>query len=180
MSSLKDIINQDSDHGDSDPVKREVPGPRPVDSAEFTGPFSSHASPSDASLAPSLPHGQRQSPNPHNRLSPGLGRPQSSSPATSTRGSRRRSNTSVDSMDAYYGYGPGNPGQSSSAPSRGFVPGVPGGENPVKLTPITGRVSRAKKGVPVHTCELCRPPKVRVRSSSTSVAGSGDVQADRL
>jgi hypothetical protein len=31
---------------------------------------------------------------------------------------------------------------------------------PVKLTPITGRVSRAKKGVPVHTCESCKPPKV--------------------
>lgn len=33
-------------------------------------------------------------------------------------------------------------------------------EPPVKLTPITGRVSRAKKGVPVHVCEICKPPKV--------------------
>ncbi len=32
---------------------------------------------------------------------------------------------------------------------------------PIKLTPITGRVSRAKKGVPVHTCDTCKPPKVR-------------------
>jgi hypothetical protein len=33
------------------------------------------------------------------------------------------------------------------------------GEASVKLTPITGRVSRAKKGVPVHVCATCRPPK---------------------
>jgi hypothetical protein len=28
------------------------------------------------------------------------------------------------------------------------------------LKPIGGRVSRAKKGVPVHVCELCTPSKV--------------------
>lgn len=38
------------------------------------------------------------------------------------------------------------------------------GEVQVKLTPITGRVSRAKKGVPVHTCEICRPPKTFTRA----------------
>ncbi|KAK5987435.1 hypothetical protein PT974_11562 [Cladobotryum mycophilum] len=37
-------------------------------------------------------------------------------------------------------------------------------EAPVKLTPITGRVSRAKKGVPVHTCEVCRPAKTFTRA----------------
>jgi hypothetical protein len=31
----------------------------------------------------------------------------------------------------------------------------------MRLTPITGRVSRAKKGVPVHVCDLCKPAKVR-------------------
>jgi hypothetical protein len=31
---------------------------------------------------------------------------------------------------------------------------------PIKLTPITGRVSRAKKGIPVYTCDICKPPKV--------------------
>ncbi|KAI1353493.1 hypothetical protein F5Y01DRAFT_323133 [Xylaria sp. FL0043] len=30
---------------------------------------------------------------------------------------------------------------------------------PVNLTPATGRVSRAKKGGPVHTCDICRPLK---------------------
>jgi hypothetical protein len=27
-------------------------------------------------------------------------------------------------------------------------------------TPVTGRISRAKKGVPIHTCDICRPVKV--------------------
>ncbi|KAI4592159.1 hypothetical protein KJ359_011487 [Pestalotiopsis sp. 9143b] len=42
--------------------------------------------------------------------------------------------------------------------------GNPTGDVQVKLTPITGRVSRAKKGVPVHTCEICRPPKTFTRA----------------
>lgn len=81
------------------------------------------------------------------------------------------SNTSTDSMDSHYGhrhghghgYGHGHDhslghnGRFSNAPMR---PHLPQQEAPVKLTPITGRVSRAKKGVPVHTCDICRPPKV--------------------
>ena len=31
-------------------------------------------------------------------------------------------------------------------------------------TPITGRIRRAKTGVPVHTCELCRPAKTFTRA----------------
>ncbi|KAI3316767.1 hypothetical protein HD806DRAFT_419274 [Xylariaceae sp. AK1471] len=47
------------------------------------------------------------------------------------------------------------PVKNSTEPSLGSVP--------VKLTPITGRVSRAKKGVPVHVCEICKPPKTFTR-----------------
>lgn len=72
---------------------------------------------------------------------------------------RLQSANSPDSMDPSYDRGPGHahlgvayPG----APSRPFVP--------TKLTPITGRVSRAKKGLAVHTCELCRPPKTFTRA----------------
>ncbi|CAG8976305.1 hypothetical protein HYALB_00005711 [Hymenoscyphus albidus] len=35
---------------------------------------------------------------------------------------------------------------------------------PVKYTPVTGRISRAKKGVPVHTCDICRPAKTFTRA----------------
>lgn len=38
------------------------------------------------------------------------------------------------------------------------------GEPAVKLTPVTGRVSRAKKGMPVHICEMCHPPKTFTRA----------------
>lgn len=65
-------------------------------------------------------------------------------------------------MDYTPGYHVGGSSQASksgspSRPSRGSEPaeGVP-----VKYTPITGRVSKAKKGVPVHTCDICRPVKV--------------------
>lgn len=32
----------------------------------------------------------------------------------------------------------------------------------MKYTPVTGRVSKALKGVPVHTCHDCVPPRVRI------------------
>jgi hypothetical protein len=91
----------------------------------------------------------------------------SSRPATE----RRRSNASTDSMDQQSPYAHGHAGPSSSSgglapsnqPMRPFASMQSGGELPVKLTPITGRVSRAKKGVPVHTCESCRPAKVSFR-----------------
>lgn len=80
---------------------------------------------------------------------------------------RRESNTSVDSMDQH-GYGSAASSSSMGGTSGGGLPpnhprrpmGSPNPEVPIRLTPITGRVSRAKKGVPVHTCDMCNPPKV--------------------
>jgi hypothetical protein len=80
--------------------------------------------------------------------------------------SRRESTTSLDSMD-HTGYGSGassssigggrHPYRSLSRP----ISDAPAQETQqVRLTPITKRVSRAKKGVPVHVCDTCRPPKV--------------------
>ncbi|KAI0431177.1 hypothetical protein F5Y09DRAFT_355119 [Xylaria sp. FL1042] len=84
----------------------------------------------------------------------------------------RRSVDSTESMDPT-GYGAYTQSSSSSTmpPGRSNVSSrpmssVPGESNilPVKLTPITGRVSRAKKGVPVHTCDICKPPKTFTRA----------------
>lgn len=80
---------------------------------------------------------------------------------------RRESNTSVESMDQH-GYGSAASSSSMGGASGGGLPqnhprrpmGSPNPEVPIRLTPITGRVSRAKKGVPVHTCDMCNPPKV--------------------
>ncbi|KAH8175714.1 hypothetical protein LIA77_04132 [Sarocladium implicatum] len=77
-------------------------------------------------------------------------------------GYRRRSNASADSMDSYYahGYLPDRSAVSTSAAMRPNLPAPAGSDGqPVKLTPITGRVSKAKKGIPVHECDICQPPK---------------------
>lgn len=105
-------------------------------------------------------------------------------------GSRRGSEYSVHSQGHEYAQHPGHPNVASSSrhgaemmeydyaqeapygqqdPYGGAhlrsaaVPGSPS-EYPVKRTPITGRVSRAKKGIPVHTCEECHPPKTFTRA----------------
>lgn len=126
--------------------------------SESTPSTSRYASPTNASFVQSSSQGQRQSLLSHSSH-PLVSETTPSSPGTSS-GSRRRSNTSSDSMDtSYYGHGHG---YVPAGPSRSYAAAdSTGGETPVKLTPITGRVSRAKKGVPVHICELCRPPKVR-------------------
>lgn len=75
--------------------------------------------------------------------------------------SRRESTASTESMDPS-GYG-GRGRGTSSGPMRPM--GSPSAvDNSLRLTPITRRVSRAKKGVPVHTCETCRPPKVSINN----------------
>ncbi|KAK8069471.1 zinc finger protein LEE1 [Apiospora phragmitis] len=66
----------------------------------------------------------------------------------------------MNQMRGYNGPGSGAAG-GSSQPNR---PMATQPEPPVKLTPITGRVSRAKKGVPVHVCEVCKPPKTFTRA----------------
>ncbi|KAI5927214.1 hypothetical protein F4810DRAFT_706592 [Camillea tinctor] len=86
---------------------------------------------------------------------------------------RRRSTDSIESttMDPTRYGGPGQSSSSSMTPSgRTNMPSrpilnAPGeGNLPIKLTPITGRVSRAKKGMPVHICDICRPPKTFTRA----------------
>ncbi|KAJ3576123.1 hypothetical protein NPX13_g3802 [Xylaria arbuscula] len=61
-----------------------------------------------------------------------------------------------------------DPSQTSQIPSYPMPTG-PGEEDiPVKLTPINGRVSRAKKGVPIHICDICKPPKSFTRAEHLS------------
>ncbi|KAI0179191.1 hypothetical protein GGR52DRAFT_295974 [Hypoxylon sp. FL1284] len=82
----------------------------------------------------------------------------------------RRSTASSESMDPNV-YGGSIQGSSSgrgippsTMPTRPMGSASAEGSVPVKLTPITGRVSRAKKGVPVHTCDICNPPKTFTRA----------------
>jgi len=39
-----------------------------------------------------------------------------------------------------------------------------GMDAPIKYTPVTGRISRSKKGTPVYTCDTCRPMKTFTRA----------------
>lgn len=166
MASLKEIMNVDEDSFDPDPhkkVKESVPrSSRAPDSIPST---SSYASPTESSFASSSgnPTIQSSSTHPPQPLPTETASP---SPGASNPDSRRRSNTSSDSMDPLYygqshGYVPGSMATSSGVP-RPYPATAPPNEGSVKLTPITGRVSRAKKGQPVHICQECN--KVRQRT----------------
>lgn len=79
------------------------------------------------------------------------------SETSSTQG---ESSTTVASMDPNQ-YGPVSHRHASGASSTRHSSrssDVP--EGTVKYTPVTGRVSRAKKGQPVHVCDTCKPSKV--------------------
>ncbi|TLS24669.1 hypothetical protein PpBr36_08122 [Pyricularia pennisetigena] len=97
---------------------------------------------------------------------------------------RRHSTTSASTMDQH-GYSPLSPmrmgttggpgraaslggfvdssGQASSVANRPLQPQTHL-ESPIRLTPITGRISRARKGQPVHVCDVCRPAKTFTRA----------------
>ncbi|KAL3608200.1 hypothetical protein FPOAC2_03193 [Fusarium poae] len=79
-----------------------------------------------------------------------------SSPTTTTdlnmNSRRRRSNMSIDSNET--SYAPAQHASSSNTPMRPF-PATASGESHVRLTPITRKISKAKKGVLVHNCDQC-------------------------
>lgn len=58
----------------------------------------------------------------------------------------------------------GSPAMRIPAGMRPYesVPEGQAGSASVKYTPVTGRVSKALKGVPVHTCHDCVPPRVSI------------------
>lgn len=177
MASLKQIMNVDEDNFDSDSHKRaQDADPRSARASASTPSTSSYSSATNPPFASSS--SAIHSFNPSSSTGP-LSRAahsvvaeapsSSSSPGTVTANLRRVSSTSTESMDSSYyaqsqGHGQGydgHPMSSSAGPSRSHMMGAGGVDGPPRLTPITGRVSRAKKGQPVHVCELCRPPKVR-------------------
>ncbi len=89
--------------------------------------------------------------------------PTLSASATPRQSSRLRSTTSADSMMDRPRYAPP---PSSSSMGLGSLQRPMPLHHPAttqftpKITPKTGRVSKAKKGLPVHICDACNPPKV--------------------
>lgn len=186
MSSLQSIMNLDEDQQDpAGPVdKKNKDQAAPASFFRRHGPSASTSSTQlMTSSAPSITvpvtgenniYYPSQQPSDANLSSASSGwRPAeassahpTSSAASSAHGDQRRQSvTSVESMDQY-GYassssmGGGSGGAFPPNHPRRPMGASPGQDVPVRYTPITGRVSRAKKGVPVHICEFCNPPKV--------------------
>ncbi|KAE9367635.1 hypothetical protein N431DRAFT_348591 [Stipitochalara longipes BDJ] len=65
-------------------------------------------------------------------------------------------------------YQPRSPtqGSTSSSSLQTLRASKPAADTPMKYTSRTDRSSRARKGVPVHTCDICLPVKVRSLSQS--------------
>jgi hypothetical protein len=152
MSRLKDIMDVDVEPLESQAYRRSR------EAAKLQASLPAIAPSAETSLPPIVD--QESGTVPKRRRSNRALRP--AAPAHRPASARRRSSATEEGMDFTFGYQAGGSSQASksgspSRPSRGSEPaeGVP-----VKYTPITGRVSKAKKGVPVHTCDICRPVKV--------------------
>ncbi|AEO64534.1 uncharacterized protein THITE_47417 [Thermothielavioides terrestris NRRL 8126] len=80
---------------------------------------------------------------------------------------RRQSTASNDSMD-HTRYDPAGPSSSSSSMRAGLqrpmLTHPAAATFAARITPKTGRISKAKKGLPVHVCDICRPPKTFTRA----------------
>ncbi|KAL2874665.1 hypothetical protein SGCOL_010135 [Colletotrichum sp. CLE4] len=171
MASLQDIMNVDEDQLESHTIKNDqVPAPSGRHHQPYLAPSAvyntGYATGEDQADRSSTPQGTKRSSSSRTSKSNTTG---SSSSSVRPVNTRRRSNVSTDSMEQpHYGYGHAGPSSGgldpSGQPMRPYGSVPPGGEVPVKLTPITGRVSRAKKGMKVHTCDLCRPPKTFTRA----------------
>ncbi len=173
MASLKFIMDVDDDQPDPPPARgdaqdrtRTIAPPHSSSQATSSQAYPSHVSGSDqvtrqtsSTASDPVAGSQRAQTSTRNPNAP------SAFPSASRSSNRRRSTASNDSMD-HAGYGSA---ASSSSLGAGLNPSnspmrpmssATSSDMPVKYTPITGRVSRARKGVPVHICEICRPPKV--------------------
>lgn len=142
MASLRNIINVDDEHADSHSLKK----PKESVLGLAHHPESpSYAISSSSATAP---------PQSSSSSSPLPAHP---APVEAPTSPFSRAHAS-DAMDSSYvrSYAQTYT-QYPAAPAR---PLAAAADATVKRTPITGRVSRAKKGLAVHVCDLCRPPKV--------------------
>ncbi|KAK1990140.1 hypothetical protein LX36DRAFT_664513 [Colletotrichum falcatum] len=169
MASLQDIMNADEDQLESHTIKNNRD---PTPSAGHHQPYLTPSAPYNSSYAIAGEQADNSTTHQDTKRSSssrttGSTPPRSSSSSSRPPNIRRRSNVSTDSMEqSNYGYAHASaPGAlDPSGPAMRPYGHAPTGDVPVKLTPITGRVSRAKKGMKVHTCDICRPPKTFTRA----------------
>jgi hypothetical protein len=155
MSSLKDIMDVDVEPLESQAYRRSREAAQEQASRPPIALSSETPSPSidDDDNKGKTPLKRRRS----NRVS----KPPSQPTAARQNSTRRRSSAAGEGMEPYgFQAGASNQASNSGSPQQSSRGSEPATDMPVKYTPVTGRISRAKKGVPVHTCDICRPVKV--------------------
>jgi hypothetical protein len=160
MSSLKDIMVVVVEPLQSQAYRRALEGQIQASPHPFVKqPSAPPSSPLHNKIEDKAPAKRRRS----SRASGSSDQSVSAAPRTT----RQQASAGPKTMDftSEYQAGGGNANQGSSSgshrhQSRGSEQS--GMEVPLKYTPVTGRISRAKKGVPVHHCLVCRPVKVSV------------------
>lgn len=158
MSSLKDIMDVDVEPLESQAYRRREAAQQQASHPTIAQTSQSPSPPIDDSNKGKTPIRRRKS----NRVS----KPAGQSSAARQNIARRRSSAGGETMDFTSGYlaGGSNQASMSGSPQQSPRGSEPVGDLPVKYTPVTGRLSRAKKGVPVHTCDICRPVKTFTRA----------------
>lgn len=148
MSSLKDIMDVDVEPLESQAM-RSRQAIQEQNDLDQTGSSTNRSAREDTKQQPRVDRW---------RSPPGSSKSSSGAPSRPSL-SRRQSSGTAESLES-----DSNPaGNSRMADSAGFSRPQSHGLNPpesVRYTPVTGRVSRAKKGQPVHVCQICDPPRV--------------------
>lgn len=164
MSSLKDIMDVDVEPLESQAYRRsrEAAQQQASSRLSITSEISTPPVYDLDSKEGNVPIKRRRS----NRASHHTDPASSSSSSSRPLATRRSSGGKMEGMDYQTAFQAGGSNQASAMgspqlSSRGSESAV---EIPVKYTPVTGRISRAKKGVPVHTCDICRPVKTFTRA----------------
>ncbi|KAK2625241.1 hypothetical protein QTJ16_005610 [Diplocarpon rosae] len=157
MSSLKDIMDVDVELFESQAYRRSREAAQRQAARPLVTPFTKKLSP----LVDDINIGQTKI---KRRRSDRLSKP-ASQPIAARQGiARWRSSAAGEGMDSNSEYKAATSNQASHSQSPGYSSKEPAADMPVKYTPVTGRVSRAKKGIPVHTCDMCRPVKTFTRA----------------
>jgi hypothetical protein len=148
MSSLRHIMDVDVEPLESQAYRRAREAAQEL--APPSNPRSSVSpSPSLEDTKGKTPISRRRT----NRVAKAGGQSATSARPSST---QRRDSASGEAMDftSAYQAGGSNQASTSGSPPQSSSRGSEAvGDVPVKYTPVTGRISRAKKGVPVHTCK---------------------------
>lgn len=152
MSSLRDIMDVDIE---------PLPQTLRKSARKHTSPDATPADQLTSSQARPRDDDEGKAPPTKRRRSNRAGLP----PAPEARFSRDEGSTVAGRMDSdnhYISHSHPNASVTSSTSHSSGSSKILGGT--IKYTPVTGRVSKAKKGQPVHVCEICKPHKTFTRA----------------